>query len=106
MVAAVAYLPGLCFLGLFGSPENAFVGFHARQGFLVFMVEIVIWIFLGIYDSSVGRIPFLGPLVGYILKFGLWCGLLAATIFGVVKAAGGEVVRLPYLGDHVERMPF
>jgi len=87
-------------------PENPFVGFHARQGFLLFMVEIVIWIFLAIFDASIGRIPFLGPLVGYVLKFGLWCGLLAATIFGVVKAASGEVARMPYLGESVERVPF
>lgn len=106
LLAAVAYLPGLCLLGLLGAPDNAFVGFHSRQSFLLLLLEIVIWLFLGIYDGTIGRIPFLGPLVGYIVKFVLWSGILLVTLFGVVKAANGEVARLPYLGEQVERIPF
>ena len=105
LLAAVAYLPGLCLLGLLGAPENAFVGFHSRQGFLLLLLEIVIWVFLGIYDASIGRIPLLGALVGYIIRFVLWTGVLLATVFGVVKAANGEIARLPYLGEQVERIP-
>ncbi len=44
LLAAVAYLPGLCFIGLLGAPENRFVGFHARQGLLLLLVEIAAWI--------------------------------------------------------------
>jgi uncharacterized membrane protein len=106
VLASVAYLPGLCFLGLLGAPDNAFVGFHARQGFLLLLVEIVIGLFLAIYDGSLGRIPFLGPFVGYVIKFALWTSMLFLTVFGVVKAANGEIARIPYLGDHVERIPF
>lgn len=106
ILAAVAYLPGLCLLGLLGAPDNAFVGFHSRQGLLLLLVEIAIWIFLGIYDASIGRIPFLGPLVGYLVKFLLWTGILLATIFGVAKASKGELARIPYLGEQVERIPF
>ena len=106
LLAAVAYLPGLCLLGLLGAPDNAFVGFHSRQGFLLLLLEIVIWVFLGIYDASIGRIPFLGPLAGYLMKFVLWTGILLATIFGVVKGSKGEVARIPYLGEQVERIPF
>ena len=106
LLGAIAYLPGLCFIGLLGAPENPFVGFHARQGLLLLLFEIFIWMFLAIYDASIGRIPFLGPLVGYVIKFVLWCGILLATVFGVTKAASGEVARLPYLGEQVERVPF
>jgi len=28
------------------------------------------------------------------------------TAFAVAKAASGETTRLPYLGDHVEKVPF
>ncbi len=106
ILGAVAYLPGLCLLGLLGAPDNHFIGFHARQGFLLLLLEIVIWIFLGIYDGTLGRIPFLGPLVGLIVKFVLWVGILLMTVFGVTKAANGEIARIPYLGDSVERVPF
>jgi len=106
VLASVAYLPGLCFLGLLGAPENPFIGFHARQGFLLLLLEIVVALFLAIYDGSLGRIPILGLLVGYLLKFALWTSMLILTVYGVMKGANGEVARIPYLGDQVERIPF
>lgn len=106
LLAAVAYLPGLCFIGLLGAPENAFIGFHARQGFLLLLLEILLTLFFWIYDGTLGRIPYLGPLVGYIVKFVAWTAVLLLTAFGVAKAANGEVARIPYLGDQVERVPF
>ena len=106
LLAAVAYLPGLCFLGLLGAPENAFIGFHARQGFLLFALEMALAVFFGIYDATLGRIPFVGPIIGYLVKFAVWTAILLVTAFAAAKAASGEITRLPYLGDHVERVPF
>jgi len=106
LLAAVAYLPGLCFLGLLGAPENAFIGFHARQGFLLFALEMGLAIFFAIYDGTLGRIPYLGPFIGYVMKFLVWTSILLVTAFAATKAANGETTRLPYLGDHVERVPF
>jgi uncharacterized membrane protein len=106
LLAAVAYLPGLCFLGLLGAPDNLYIGFHARQGFLLFAVEAVLAIFFLIYDGTLGRIPYVGPFVGYLVKFLVWSGVLLVTVFAAAKAAGGEMTRLPYLGDQIERVPF
>jgi uncharacterized membrane protein len=106
LLAAIAYLPGLCFVGLLGAPENAFIGFHARQGFLLFLLECMLAVFFWIYDVTLGQIPYVGPFVGYVVKFVVWTAILLVTAFGAAKAAGGETLRLPYLGDHVERVPF
>lgn len=106
LLASVAYLPGLCFIGLLGAPENRYVGFHARQGFLLLMLEVVIAIALGIYDGSIGMIPVVGFLVGAILKFILWMSILALTVYGVVKGASGEMARIPVLGEAIEKVPF
>ena len=106
LLAAVAYLPGLCFLGLLGAPENAFIGFHARQGFLLFLMESGLAVFFWIYDWTLGQIPFLGPFVGYLVKFIVWTLILLVTAFAAAKAARGEIARLPYLGEQVERVPF
>ncbi len=106
LLASVAYLPGLCFVGLLGAPENRYIGFHARQGFLLLMVEVVAWIAIAIYDASLGRIPVLGFLVGAVIKFVTGFSLLGVTVYGVIKGAGGEMARIPYLGDAVERVPF
>lgn len=106
LLAAVAYLPGLCFLGLLGAPDNAFIGFHSRQGFLLFVVEVGLAVFFSIYDWTLGQIPYVGPILGSIVKFLVWTSMLLITAFAVVKAASGETTRLPYLGDHVEEVPF
>ncbi len=106
LLATVAYLPGLCFLGLLGAPENAFIGFHARQGFLLFVLEALLAVFFLIYDGTLGRIPYVGPFVGYLVKFIVWTSVLLVTAFAAAKAASGEISRLPYLGEQVERVPF
>lgn len=106
VLAAVAYLPGFCFLGLFAAPENRYVGFHARQGFLLFMVEVIVWVAFGIYDASLGRIPIVGFLVGAVLRFVFGFTLLGATLYGMLKGATGEMVRMPFLGDVIEKVPF
>jgi len=106
VLAAVAYLPGLCFLSLFGAPENRYVGFHARQGFLLFLVETIVWVAFMIYDASLGRIPVLGFLVGAVLRFVIGFTLLGATVYGMLKGATGEMVRMPFLRDAIEKVPF
>lgn len=106
LLASVAYLPGLCFIGLLGAPENRYVGFHARQGFLLLLVEVAISVALAIYDGSLGRIPVVGFLLGALLKFTLWMSVLAVTVYGVVKGASGEMARIPILGDAIEKVPF
>jgi len=106
LLAAVAYLPALCFVGLLAAPENRYVGFHCRQGFLLFLVEVVAWIFVAVFEGSVGRIPVLGFLVGAIVRFTLGIGFLGLTVYGVVKGATGEMARIPLLGDAIEKVPF
>jgi len=106
LLAAVAYLPGLCFLGILGAPDNPYISFHARQGFLLFAVEATLAIFFAIYDGTLGKIPYVGPFVGYLAKFLVWTSVLLVTVFAAAKAATGERVRLPYLGDQIERVPF
>ena len=105
ILAAVAYLPALCFGGLFAAPGNRYVGFHARQGLLLFLAEIVGAVVIALFDASLGAIPVLGFLASAVLKFAIWFGFLGATVYGVIKGANGEVARIPYLGDAVERLP-
>jgi uncharacterized membrane protein len=106
LLAAVAYLPGLCFVGLLGFPENRYVGFHARQGFVLLLLEILVAIAFGIFDASIGRIPYVGLVLGAILKFAVWMALLLIAAYGVAKGASGEVARMPFLGEAADKVPF
>ena len=106
LLAAVAYLPGLCFIGLLGFPENRYVGLHARQGFVLLMLEILVAIGFGIYDASLGQIPWVGLILGAILKFLVWMALLLVTAYGVAKGASGEPARIAFLAEAADKVPF
>lgn len=106
LLAAVAYLPGLCFIGLLGFPENRYVGFHARQGFVLLLLEILVAIAFGIFDASIGRIPYVGLVLGAVLKFAVWMAILLIAAYGVAKGASGEVARMPFLAEAADKVPF
>jgi len=97
LLAAVAYLPGLCLLGLLGAPENAFIGFHARQGLLLFTRRVV----PTMLAQGVGRIVSVSSVSAQ--RGG---GMYSKVPYSAAKAANGEVMRLPYLGTQIERVPF
>jgi uncharacterized membrane protein len=103
-LAAVAYLPGLCFIGLLEAPRNRFVRFHARQGLALFLCEIVAWLAIAVVDASLGRIPVLGLIAGASLRLMLGMGFLAATVYGAAKGLSGETVRIPFLGDLPDKL--
>lgn len=75
--------------------EQRDVRFHAFQGLYLFVIWLFVdWVF--------------GPLTGYasstrmiarLMKF----GLVATSLFMVVKTSQGETVRLPLLGELAER---
>ncbi len=106
ILAAVAYLPALCFVGFAAAPTNRYVQFHARQGVILFGVEIAAWVGLWILDVSVGLIPFLGLLVTATARLAVGFLFLAVTIYGVAKGASGTFARIPFLGDGIEKVPF
>ncbi len=105
-LAAVAYLPGLCFIGLLEAPRNRFVRFHARQGLVLLAAEIVGAVAIAVVDGSLGPIPVLGLIAGASLRLMLGFLFLAVTIYGILKGASGEMIRIPVLADLAERMDF
>ena len=106
ILAAVAYLPALCFVGFAAATDNRYVRFHARQGLLLFAVEVAAWVGLWIVDVSVGRIPFLGVVLVAATRLAVGLALLGVTAYGVANGASGEFARIPLLGDGIEKVPF
>ena len=106
ILAAVAYLPALCFVGFAAAPTNRYVRFHARQGLILFGVELAACVGLWVLDVSVGLIPFLGLLITAVARLSIGLLLLAVTVYGVAKGASGSFARIPFLGDGIEKVPF
>jgi len=105
-LAAVAYLPGLCFIGLLEAPRNRYVRFHARQGLVLFAPEVAGAVLIAIVDGSVGTIPVLGLIAGALVRLCLGVLFLAVTLYGIIKGASGEMIRVPVLADLADRMDF
>jgi uncharacterized membrane protein len=103
--AAIGYLFFLCFLSLWKARESAFVRFHARQGFLLFLSECVAFLALVAIDRTVGRLPFVGLIVVVVAQVFVYLSALFLSVTGFVKALFGELWEMPFFGPYREKIP-
>jgi uncharacterized membrane protein len=93
----IAYLWILCLVPLFAAKDSPFAKYHANQGLVLFLLEIVISISLYIIDIVVFTImPSLGFIVSILNLAHL--GPLILLIMGIINAAQGKCVPLPLIG--------
>ncbi len=90
--AVISYLGFLFIFPLLIKRDNKFVLFHATQGMILFIAEVINWALLWV----LGWIIVL-KLVFYLLAF----FLLFCLIKGVQNAVIGEYRRLPLIGDFI-----
>ena len=98
MLAYITIIPSIIFLVMEPYNKNRFVRFHSFQNIFFAVAWTVMWIALMIF----GHIPVLGwltillwPLVG-LAGLVLWIILL-------LKANGGQMWKLPVIGDMAEK---
>ena len=106
LLGAASYVLFLCFLPPLLLKENNFAMQHARQGFVLFFVEIVLSILVYIVEHSIGLIPFLGSFIELSLKFTAGVAVLLLAVAGIVKAMSGQSWTLPVVGEYASRVPF
>jgi len=94
MLAAIGYLWVLCFIPLFAKKDSPFAQFHGKQGFLLFVISIGLWI--------IGWFPVIG---WFVLFFGE-IGLTILSIVGIIKALSGEKWEIPYIGQYAKKFNF
>jgi len=90
MAAIMAYIPFLCFIPLLSMKDNAEARFHARQGVLLFLVEVVAALFL---IDTVSDLVFKGIL---LIAAGL-------SVAGIIFAFQGRSYKLPIVGDLAQK---
>ena len=81
VLAAVGYIWILCLVPLFLKQKSKFAQFHAKQGLILFIIEIV------------GGLIFWFPVFGQILML----ALLVVSVIGIIKALNGEWWKIPYI---------
>ncbi|OGF26212.1 hypothetical protein A2331_02060 [Candidatus Falkowbacteria bacterium RIFOXYB2_FULL_34_18] len=80
-VAALSYAWILCLVPLLGKRNSKFAQFHAKQGLVLFAIELgaslVVWF------------PFFGQLLMLMLT--------VVAVMGIIKALNGEWWKIPYI---------
>lgn len=79
-LAALSYVWVLCLVPLLGSKDE-FVKFHAKQGFVLFSIELALIL--------VGWIPVVGWLASVIVA--------VVAIIALIKTLNGEKWEIPYI---------
>ena len=106
--AVLGYLGILCLLPLLLKKDRSFVQFHAKQGLVMLIVCVALWI---------AFIPFailmLVPVIGWIIG-GLWYLIMAVVglavfvlwIIAIINVIQGKTWKMPVLGGFAERIKF
>jgi len=80
-VAALSYIWILCLVPLLAKKDSEYAQFHAKQGLVLFIVEIV--------GSLFFWFPFFGQLLALVL--------LIVSVIGVIKTLNGEWWEAPVI---------
>ena len=96
--AVLAYIGILVLVPLLAKKESKFAIYHAKQGLVLFIGEVIIMIFGWI----LAFIPFVGWLIGFIL----WMFLVVLSIMGIINAAQGQYKEVPILGKYGAKFKF
>ena len=89
--AALSYVGILFILPLLVNGGKSRYGkYHANQGFILFLADIV----CGIAGAILGMIPIIGGILSALLSL----ALLALLIIGIINAANGKAKELPLIG--------
>jgi uncharacterized membrane protein len=94
VLAAISYLGILVLIPLLMKKESKFVKEHAKQGLVLFIAEIVLWI----VDLIFAFIPVLGLIISILI----WIVLVAigiVSIIGLIYALQGKFWKMPLVYD-------
>ncbi len=80
-IAALSYIWVLCLVPLLGKRDSEFAQFHAKQGLVLFIIEVIAGLFVWF--------PVFGPLLMLVL--------LVISVIGIVKTLNGEWWEAPFI---------
>lgn len=103
MLAYITIIPAIIFLVMEPYNKNRFVRFHSFQNLFFVAGLIVCWIAFSILSVVLAFIPILGHIVIALAWFALAIGSFVVWIIMLIKANGGQMWKLPIIGDMAEK---
>ena len=103
MLAYITIIPSIIFLVMEPYNKNRFVRFHSVQNLFFFGAMIACWIAFTFLSMVLAFIPILGHLVIALLWFVLAIGSFVLWILMLLKANGGQMWKVPVIGDMAEK---
>ena len=90
VLSAIGYVWILCFVPLFLKRNSQYAQFHAKQGLILFIAEIIGWLVFWI------------PLIGWFL----YVYVVVMAVLGIMNALQGKYWEMPFLGKYARRINF
>ncbi|MFZ0731985.1 MAG: hypothetical protein WAM79_06645 [Candidatus Sulfotelmatobacter sp.] len=103
MLAYITIIPSIIFLVMEPYNKNRFVRFHSFQNLFFAGALIVCWIAFTILSMVLAFIPILGHIIIALAWFALAIGSFIVWIIMLLKANGGQMWKLPVIGDMAEK---
>ncbi|MGO9085484.1 MAG: zinc-ribbon domain-containing protein [Terriglobales bacterium] len=103
MLAYFTFIPSIIFLVMEPYNRNRFVRFHSWQNLFFCGALLALWIAYMIIAIVFAFIPILGHVINLLLWVALFFGEIAVWIILVIKANGGQMYKLPVIGDLAEK---
>ena len=94
VMGVLCYLAIFILIPIFMVKDSKFVRFHIKQGFPLFVVDLL----TAVLGVLLGWIPVVGAILGWI--FGaIGLVLLVLSILGIVNVVQGKEEELPFVGQ-------
>lgn len=94
----LAYLGILFLIPLLAAPDSQYAKFHANQGIVLFITELILGACIGIMSAILAFIPILGWIMAALISAAIGILILVMAILGIVNACSGEPKKLPIIG--------
>ena len=92
LMGILSYIGVLCLIPLLTKKDDEFVFFHAKQGVVLFIAEVL--------TAFVAAIPLLGWIIAPIASL-VW---IVLSIIGIINVLGDKTKELPLLGKYADKI--
>lgn len=88
----ISYIGFFCIVTLILKKDNKFALYHAKQGLVLFVFEVVCFVLSII------------PILAWLMKTAGFIVFIAASLAGMYRAAKGKHIRIPVVSDIAEKI--